>query len=327
MAFVLMDGFDHYTKTQAAAKGWSQNFNDAMIAGRFGFQAANITAGNGRTHALPSTYSTVICGFAIYPSVTTSGANKRFYRIMAGSTNTCQIAFTNTGIITVLNSSDTTIATGSTALLATTWYYIEVKLVVNGASGTVEVHVNGATEIASTTGNFGSTNVDTIKVGDDFNCYYDDLYAVDTTGTNNNSFLGDFRVYPLYPTGAGASTQWAPTGAGSNYACVNETTPDDDTTYVSDSTVGHIDTYAFGSISTSASVFGTQTNMYARKDDAGTRQVAMVTRQGGSNTVYGTKTMASTYAFYSDLHDFDTTGSAWTPTNINGDQYGIKEIA
>jgi hypothetical protein len=129
------------------------------------------------------------------------------------------------------------------------------------------------------------------------------------------------------PNGAGAHSAWTPNGATPNYACVDETTADGDTTYVSDSTPGDIDTYAFADVDASATVYGVQTNLYARKDDAGTRQIAPVVRQSGTDYVGTTVTLGSSYSFYSQIYNQDPTAADWTAAHVNADEFGVKEIA
>src|SRR5262249_39117493 len=120
---------------------------------------------------------------------------------------------------------------------------------------------------------------------------------------------------------------WTPNGAANNWDCVDDTATDDDSTYISDSTVGHIDTYATADVDAGATVYGVQVNLYARKDDAATRQIAPVIRQAGTNYVGNTATLGSTYSFYSQLYDQDPTAAAWTAATFNGDEFGVKEIA
>ena len=93
-------------------------------------------------------------------------------------------------------------------------------------------------------------------------------------------------------------------------------------------TVGDRDLYTAGALATSAgTVYAVQTNLYARKDDAGTRQVCKTIRQGGTNYDGSAKTLGSSYQVYSELDNLDPTGADWTIANVNGDQYGIKVVA
>lgn len=330
MAVVLIEGFDHLLAANLTSKGWTVAPN-SMQAGRFDGQCARATSA-AIPKALPSTYSTLFGGFAWRVQTVASSAQDLFFvRDTAGGTNLMRIGYDATGKLSIRNSGGTVIATGTTVLTTATWYYIEFKLVIAGASGTIEIHLNGASEITTTTGNFGSTNAGAIVLqapGTSGNSDYDDLYILDTTGSApQNTFLGDVRVETIYPTADGNHTQWTPNSGSTHYTQVDEAQADGDTSYVSDSTPGDLDTYAFGDIDTGATVFAVQRNIYARKDDANTRQIAPVTRQSGTDYVGTTVTLSSSYVTYSQLDNQDPTGSNWTPTTVNADEFGVKEIA
>ncbi len=260
-----------------------------------------------------------------------------FLRMRAGSTNAFRVAMNASGKIIVLNAGGTTIATGTTTLLDNTWYYVEVKGFINGASGTCEVHLNGvAGEIASTTGNFGSTAIDNRVFNEDnnINADFDDFYLCDSTGSApNNTFLGDIGIETAFPSADGAHTDWAPNTGTAHWSLVNESTggtfPDGDTTYVSDSTVGHRDSYAFGDLpSLAGTVFGVKTLVYARKDDAGTRQIAAVSRPGTADRDGSTVTLTTSYVYYGEMRETNPdTGGTWTVSSVNGSEFGIKEVA
>jgi len=333
-AVIFIEGFDHLQNTAPllTAKGWSAAFS-SFTAGRFGGQAA-IQAATAVTHALPSSYSTLILGFAIQVNGFTAGTDIAFLR--AGATQTMRFSFDATPHIQIRNSGGTVIATGTTTIVANAWYYVEIKVFVNAgtpASGTVEVHLNGVSEIASTAGNFGSTNLDTLAIQGVSGrvTTIDDIYICDTSGSApNNTFLGDTRVLTLYPAADGAHADWTPDTGTAHFSRVNEHTgtfPDGDTTYVADNVAGHQDTYDCDSIDGGATVFAVQTNLYARKDDAAVRQIAPVVRQAGTDYVGSTATLTSSFLFYSTLYDKDPTSAAWTATNVNADEYGIKTIA
>ncbi len=333
MAVVMIEGFDHYaTNSLATAKGWSANFN-AAVAGRFDGQAARFSGTIvSRNKALPSNYATLFAGFAFRFS-TLPAATQDIFILQAGATLTYRVGITTGGKIVVRNSSGTVIGTGTTTLVVNTWYYIETKAFINGASGTCEVHLNGVSgEIAAaTTGNFGSSNLDTVTLSQltsNQTADYDDIYILDTSGAApRQTFLGDVRVETVFPTSDGAHTAWTPNSGSTHYTQVGETLADGDTTYVGDSTPNDIDSYGCGDIDTGATVYGVQTNLYARKDDASTRQIAPVIRQSGSDNVGTTVTLSATYLFYSQLYNQDPTPADWTPTTVNGDEFGVKEIA
>jgi hypothetical protein len=217
----------------------------------------------------------------------------------------------------------------------TAWNYYELRVKINGASGEVELKINGVQAIATYTMNLGSTNIGSVFLqgfvvnqGTTEGNIFDDIYVVDTSTTPNNTFLGDCRVDVIVPSGAGNQTNFTPS-AGANYAAVDDLTVNDgDTTTVSSSVVGDVDLYTFGDLSaSSAQVFAVSSCIYAKKSDAGARSVASVIRQGGTDYVGTSFALATGYAVYEQVRNQDPTGSAWTVTNVNGDQFGLKTSA
>lgn len=325
-AVVFIEGFDFLTAAQATTRGWSQAWS-SVGTGRFSGQAARLPGGATRK-ALPTGYTELYAGFA-YRSIP-AVAGDVFAFTTAGNVDAFRVRLVVTGSffnLAILNSAGTVIATGTTNILASTWYYVEVHALINGASGSCSMRINGISEIANTTGNFGSTAVTQVTLTGGNNTDIDDVYVLDTTGSApRNTFLGDVRVQTIMPSGAGSHTQWTPS-TGSNFAAVDETTPNDDTDYVSDSTAGHYDTYAYADIDSGATVYAVQTNVWARKDDASVRQIAPVIRQSSTDYDGTTVTLGSSYGLFSQLYDKDPTAADWTAANVNADEFGIKLIA
>jgi len=318
-----MAGFDFGDVTALKLlDAWSLGGTVTTVTGRFGGQAIRTNPG---TYTIPTAGATMIMGVACN-FVANNFAFIDFET--AAAANVSQLFITSSNFLQVRNAAGTAVVTGATAIGAG-WHYIEFKIFVNGASGTCEVHLDGITEIASTTGNFGSTNIGLARLlSPSNNVSQDDFYVLDTSGSVNNTFLGDVRIDYVAPDGAGAHTQWTPSGGGNNYQKVNEgPPPDGDTSYVSDSTPGDIDTYTFTNVDGGANVHGVQLHLYARKDDAATRQIAPVARQSSTDYVGTTKTLTTNYDYASQLYDLDPSGSAWTATTVNGDEFGVKEIA
>lgn len=342
MSLIYCDGFDHYQNTAGTDKGWSNNFS-SMQTGRLGGQCARLSTVNpsaaNTQRTLPSSYSKLWLGFA-YRINTWSGSNGNdFATLRVGGTNALRLSVNASQQLQVRNSGGTVIGTGTHSLSTSTWYYIELMGNINGASGSCQLWLNGVEEIAETTGNFGSSNLSGISIG-----YLngsgvtaavdiDDLYVTDTAGPPNNSQLGDVRIEAVYPTSDGANIQWTPSTGSDHYALVDEasgTFPNDDTDYISDSVSGHVDEYNFGAPSGGGSVFAIQTCIYARKDDAGTRQIADIVRQSGTDTPSAAQSLSIGYLYVTEVHETDPAGSAWTlstvPGGASGVQVGVKVI-
>jgi hypothetical protein len=342
MAIVLIEGFDHVnTEAMFAAKGWSRTSGNSALgsaAGRINGLSVQHSANNGGSFrkTLASTYSTFIMGFGFLTN--TRGANTQFIQLLTNGAAVVAGIRLNTSSfkLEVVNSAGTVIATGTTTINVNTWYYIELKIVVNGASGSCELHLNGvAGEIASTVGNFGSTNVGivgcTVINVSGGSAQWDDIYGVDTSGAApRNTFLGECRIEALYPTAnSGTNAAWT-SSSGTAHNDVDETAGyNSDTDYISDATPGDRSTFAVGSIAVgTGTIYGVQVNNAARKDDAGARTIAPVIRQGGSN-YDGTTTagLSTAYVVYSQIYNQDPTGTDWSIANVNGDEYGVLEVA
>lgn len=357
MGLKLFEGFDHHsTAAKLSTKGWTviltgtaPTVTSAPIAGRLGGFAWRITAGGvggpdalGRSlvHLLTAA-TTQIAGVAYRASRLPTGSTADFLVLRVGATLTVRLGITTGGLLQVRNSAGTVLATGTTPVSGANWFYAEIKAFANGASGTIEVHLNGAAEIASTTVNIGSSSFDTLElrsVPSEFGTAawttdWDDLYVCDTSGSApNNTFLGDVRVSTLYATADGAHTDFTPDTGTAHFSRLNEasgTYPDDDTSYVSDATVGHRDSYVFGDLASAAgTVFGVQTNLYARKDDAAVRQLAAVARPVATDRDGATVTLSTSYVTYSEIRETNPdTGLPWTISEINASEFGVKLVA
>lgn len=327
---VLIEGWDHFQASLATTKGWSSN-PTSVQTGRLAGQCARLGSTT-TSKNFPGTYTTAICGFAF--RINTIGVTTTaIFTLRATTTNTCQIVITTLGKLEVRNSSNTTIATSTVTLAANNWYFIEAKFVINGASGSVRLDINGGADIGTTTGNFGSTGVDNVLLtssGGGVNYDFDDIRVGNGTTGSLADFLGDTRVEAIVPTADGASEAWTPSTGSDSYALVDEmsgTFPNGDTDYLSSSTANQRSTFDMGTLSVSAgSVYALQTNMYARKDDAGTREIASVIRHGGTDYDGTTKSLSTTYAYYSQVYEAMPNADALSISNVNAAEFGIKLV-
>lgn len=335
MALLFIDGFDHYTTLTQKWTGARANGADINAAAkRYGTQGLRVGADGGYYRTFSSTPATVVVGAAFYlPSAAyqeNSASFALWYFREGLSTIHVTVALTAAGRINITRGGTTSLATGSQVLDPLRWYYVEAKAYIADASGTVEVRVDGVVDATYTgdTRNGGSGYVDNVVIGNPVNANYtyaDDVYMLDTTGATNTTFLGDLRVEAIYPTGAGATTDWTPS-TGANWQNVDEATPDSDTTYNSTAVASNFDTYAYGNLTpTSGTVHGLGWYGFVRKDDAGTRTVAPVYRTGGTDYEGAALAVSDSYAYLRELSETNPdTSSAWTISAVNGAEFGIK---
>ena len=336
-----VEGGDHLSNGMFISKGWDQNPTLGMTTGRVRGQSWEMTGNGGATSmskVLPSTYASVVLGIGFrydirppFSGGTTAGLPLLTLASSAGSV-IASVSTNSSSRLQVTNNGGTVIATGTTVIAMSTWYYVELKL-ITGTSGSCELHLNGVSgEIGSTVGNFGTTAIGRFQLTTGTNSpvpTYDDWYLQDLTGSSpQNDFLGDVVVETLFPNADGTHQDWTPNPAGTHFNKVNETIPDGDTTFVSDLNAGDIDSYHVGSLAAlSGNVYGVVTNLYARKDDATGRQIAPVIREAGADHI-GTTTggITTSYLFYRQVWQNDPLGAAWTIANVNGSEYGVKEV-
>lgn len=346
MAVVALEGFDHHDLAGLETKGWVAyslygitpytKISTGRINGNCLTVAPVIGDWVGWKKPLPSTYASVIVGVAIKLDSTYFEAAYHEVRLLDGSGNVvCAMRFNASMQPYIVDSSSSTLATSSATHGSGTWVFYELKAYVNGASGTVELKANGASIIASTTVNIGSSNIGSVQfrvdgrsIGKELQLNVDDMYVIDTGTSPNTTFLGDCHIQTLYPSADGNGVDWTPNSGSAHYSRVNEHPADGDTSYVSSSTVNHIDSYATDDLAAAtATVYAVQVNLYAKKDTSGTREIKSLVRQSSTNYPHATTHALSTsYATYSDLMEKDGAAADWTVSSFNAAEFGVKLV-
>jgi hypothetical protein len=150
-----------------------------------------------------------------------------------------------------------------------------------------------------------------------------------SAGSVNNNFLGDVRVYTLYPSGVGTTSGLARTGGSvaGNYTAVNENPPDGDTSYNSTNVVGTYDTYQYDDLPVNVtSVLAVASSYDYRRDDAGFRQMTTRVRSGGTEADFPNPvTIGSGYAIVQQIAETNpVSAGAWTLATVNAAELGPK---
>ncbi len=328
MAVVLVEGFDHFSKNDASEKGWNGAIF-AMVAGRgFGGQAIEVIANNPVWKTMPVGYSTIIVEVALWLRSGSLGTNPH------GTLLQLRHAGSNVGLVGInasqrlyIQDNAANVTTGTTFVPYNTWFQVGFKVVV-GTSGSGELQLNGGPEIASTVGNYGTSNVDQVLFNEPStlsDMYVDDLVVLDTTGGSpQDDFLGDVRVETLYPAADGSYTDWTPKVGTDHFAMVNEHLIDGDGSYVYDASPGDKDSYIIETFI--GLIYAAQLNIGARKGDASLRQIAPLIRQASTDYEGDTETLTSDYVIYTWTLSKDPTGADWLAATINADEFGQELI-
>lgn len=205
------------------------------------------------------------------------------------------------------------------------WHYIELDF-IQAAQGYVELRVNGQTEgtWAGDTRLSGQTaTIGYFIGGSSWSSYsVDDLYIAD-----DGIFREDCAVDMLYPSGATAQADFTAVPSGPNYTCVDETTSDDDVTYVQSSTTGHKDLYTFSNTVFDGTIHGVQVMYNARKSTAGPRSVRSLLKVSST-----TETGVTAYPSFPDFQyrwdpwTVKPGGGTWTYADVNALEAGVEVV-
>lgn len=329
MALLGLDGFEYSTSGSTyTGKFWPiDNWQITTDYVRTGNQSAYALTSAGWSVA---NKVTLIVGFALY---NISDVNSdRIISFYEGATEQCYLFINSSFILEFKRGDGTILATGTTVLQADVWYYIEVKVTINNSTGAVEVRLNG-----SGSAELSASGVDTQQSSNAYitktkhmnrtDYRWDDIYICDDQGSDNNDFLGDCGVDGFIANAAGDSTQWTPS-TGSNYQNVDETQPDDDSTYNYSSTAAQLDLYNIPAANIAGTIFGIQLSNYMRKDDAGARTVKNAIKIG-STTDYGSnESLADSYLYYHTIWENNPDdAAAWEDADIDSLQIGAEIVS
>jgi hypothetical protein len=329
MALIYLDGFDDYTTASQRWASGSVSFGTSFS--RFGVgQGIRCAAGGQVTRNLGANYSTLVMGVALNPVGNITTTNNFFIRFIDTGTNQIVISQTATSGIAISRNATLLSQTGP-VLSQSSWIYLEFKITFHSSAGSYELRLNGAPALSQSginTQNTANAYANQLMLNSGSDSYYDDLYMLDTTGSANNDFLGDVRIYTLMPSGNGTYSQWTGSDGNTvdNYLLVDDpANHDTDTTYVETNTVNNVDTYALQDVPSTATVYGVQLNMVSRKTDAGTRGISPVLRSGGADYVGTERIQSSSYQWFGQLYDQNPSGPAnWTATSVNALEAGVK---
>jgi hypothetical protein len=343
MALLWIDGFDNYGTSVGSApspagimaRTYPTVANESAFcvrAGRLSGYAIDMPVNatlyfrqNGLT-----TNATLVVGFALQLSVLSN--DLEFFALYDGTTKGINLSILPTGEIRI-RCGTTILATSSGAgITVNSWYFLELKVLCDDTVGTYKLRVGGH-NVCSGTG--ADTKAGTNAYHDGFqfigstgmaSVIVDDLYVLDASGAANNDFLGNMRVVTIRPDAAGDVTEFTP-DSGANYARVNEAICGDDSNYVEDDTVDEKDLYNYGALGgVLATVAGIVVTTDCRETDATNFDLKTPCKSGATESDDAGQAIGSTnYVSRRRLMETDpNTGVAWTPTNLEAAQFGVK---
>lgn len=334
-----MDGFDAYAASGASCQTqmlikWADvsstaaTFTTGRFAGSLSIDSSTTTF---TTEAFTS-QPTWTLGFAFFRA--TAANNFVVASFTDTSTVQCSLFLNSSNIFQLRRGTSTVLATGTTPILTSTWYYVEIQVTINNTTGSMELRLDGSTtpEVSvSGVDTQSSANASANKISIGANSqHYDDLYLLDSTGSLNNDFLGDVSIDTILPDAAGDFSEWSlGAGSGLNYERVNEQAVDDDASYVFTNTTNALDMYNFPEISVvKSNIAAVGVNITLRKDRAGGSTVAPAIRALTTNYNGTAGAVYDDYLKTIQIYElYPPSGNEWTVSGVNTSQYGPRLIS
>ncbi len=363
MTLQYNDGFDWVDttsdttiRTQLAYDAWtiSSPFNphEALMVGGAGVYGGKYVGyknngGNGALRiqrTLTTARQTVGIGFRFYATAIPSpaGRNEIFSWTDSGTVQ-LTLCLLGTGALSLYRgngSTGTLLGTsGTTPIVAASWYFIEVFNKIDPSTGTYDVRVNGVSVLSGTGAdtrstanssangfNFGrNMHADLGNLANLVEFRFDDFYAIDDQGSVNNAVLGDCRTEMLVPT-ANVSAGFTPS-AGSNFQCVDEIPLSATADYNAASAAAEDRFSTGGMASTPSSVKAISLVQFSLKTDAGTNTTRNRLTSSGTTGNGTTTAVPTSIGAIRDVFELNPNGNvAWDATTANAAQPGYERV-
>jgi hypothetical protein len=333
MTLLHATGFDHLTTAAQLDVKYTAINNCTAVTGikRTGNGSLQIVNGGDFYVLIPTSVNEGVVGCAFRLTEPTAG----FFHINIYSSIGIEIRISvyTTAIVVYRGGGSAELTREYLTIPTNAWHHIQVKFKLDQTTGYVVVRFNEL-EIINITNQdtrfySGTTNWLQTYLGHNSGgtTHIDDLYICDLTGSINNDFLGDLEVITLFPDGNGTTSDFTGSDADStdNYLHVDESTPDDDTSYVEDETIDNVDLYTIDNFTgTPTAIHGVQVVSYVKKTDSQSRHSRNLIRTGGTNYEGADYNLTTAYDFNIDIWEENpNTATAWTPTDINGLEIGL----
>lgn len=345
MSLVYFDGFEGLTTATILDKWDFSTFAGSFLTilgtGRRGGNCLHNVGSSETCLVHVPIRDTYIAGTAYRPVTPVNNTGTILVFWASNQTWNIQIRAELDGRITVrrgFNGTQLDITTNP-VLVEDDFVYVEAKVLIDNAAGSVEVRVNGSTVINLTVEDTllsGVEEIASVGVGgaNTQGVDHDDFYVLNLDGPPPyNTFLGDVRVDTLFPTGDGAHTEIAtvfPAFPTTSWDKLDEVPWDDDTSYIESSVANQRSLFNITDLPPvigGATVYGVQIFTRAKKTLTGNKTYRTLARPAGANFTVATHGLPSDYnKSVSILTNNPATGVAWGEPEIDTLQVGMEVL-
>jgi len=350
MTVAFADSFDHYGTGSGAqsrlveGEGAWTSIDGATINSSISRTGARCLRLSSASHSIQKGFTlglTIGLACALYFDVLDQTTVNRpsIHFMSAGGSILFSMVFNPNGSVVVYGSStSTTLGQSSGGLItAGSWNHFEIKFSISTTVGSVEVRLNGVTIIAVTDLNLGSTAIGIVQyrctyssIGGSFQAWnIDDVVLWNNAGSVNNDFIGPARVYTQYPSADMSPMEWDVVGAASGAAAINNSTPDDDTSYVQADSEDLLAEFTIGTLPADVERI-TSIHMVPRGriTDGGAGVILSYIKSDGEIAEGANKSLSTSYAYRGEVFQVDPDGDIqWTKTKAQNALFGLKRVS
>lgn len=290
--------------------------------------------------ALGGSFGTFGCGAAIWlTSLPASATTLTYFRNSAGTVQ-FNLFVQPDGSLAFGLSNGATIMTGTTAtapgvMIAGAFVHLEIKAVVSNTVGELYIRAGGVSVLSATgldnyqSGGVECTSVDWFATSSgSFGIrYLADPYAWDTSGSYNNTWIGNKVSVAVDLDADTATADWTLNGAASGYDCINDSAQDGNTTYIEAASINNTSEFDIAALPSwlngivAVSAMSTQV-----LDSAGSTKVQVSLKSSASYATGADRVIAyPNYTTYWDHYQIDPNGNiAFTNANVSAMKLRVK---
>lgn len=349
MAVIFAESFDYYGDSGDGGLDFmkdhvwvSTNQFSALVddgtarTGNLYFRA--LPSGNAGVNSnrlvLPSSYTDLGMALGIRFPALPSTSNRNLLTFVDVSNNeVVSLVIQPDGTIQAYAGDTTTgtlLSSSSKRLRSSSWEHLEVHIIVSSSVGEIEIRLNEVTVLHVTGLDLGTSEITGFSVppigSGTGEMHFDDMVFWDATGTTGNDFLGRVRVSTVFPDADGSTFDWSSTEAN-GYEAVGEVPPDEDTTYISASTVNDVAELEVPTLPTDIdTIEGVYVPVLARQETAGSTNMQISIISGGIEDTGDEQPIGDTYGYYGQVFPSDpnTSGAKWTKTTLEAAKVKIE---
>lgn len=241
--------------------------------------------------------------------------------------------FTNVFSVWRGNLGGVLLGQGTFAITPGYWYYIELRVFVDPAVGIAQMKVNTVLDV-NYSGNTRTTlnsQINAVAWDGPFlaglggSYLLDDIYILDSTGSLNNTFLGDMKVEPVTVIDSGFHNDWGVNVPGTpGFQAVQVL---NDGLYISSNTPGQEDSFECSSLNfITSNIAGVSAVYWCRNTDSTVHAIQSLVRVSVTDYL-GTVIPITNTAFkaYQQIWETDPSTSApWAVSAVGAAQYGVN---